>query len=410
VKRLATGLLGLALLASGCQKQPEDTAADFRASVVTAPVKRGRIERTIVTTGTVRAVSSAKAVTEAAGRLTIARNPRTGNRWSIGDEIRRGETIAVIAPDDLAIQARLDARRQAVATTRADHARYKSLHEQGLLSALQMAEHETRLANAEADLRSAELQQSKSRLAAPISGVVTTVTTSPDGELVTERQSLAEIMELDDLVVDLDLGAGDILDVQPQQAVRVGIPGTDVVVEGTVARVAPAIDPKTRTFRVEVALDAQGTAPRQDAGGGVASQEPGRATGASREGAERTASPDSTGIPRAGHGATVDAAGGRVPPAGFPQSAVRPGMFVRAEIVAESRENVLLVPSSAVVVREGSPAVFVVEAQRALRRNLSPGLVTEDVVEVVEGVSEGQLVVVSGQETLDDNAKVVVRE
>ena len=348
MNRPATLLLG-ALVLAGCTRLPQQPAGGFRASVAVAPAKAGRIERSIVTTGTLRARSSAKALTEAAGRLSVARNPRTRQRWAIGDEIRQGELLAVIAPAELATTARLEARRQALAAARADHARYRALHEQGLLSSLQMAEQDTRLSNAEADLRSAQLQESKSRVAAPISGVVTSVTTSPDGELIKEAQVLAEIMEFGELIVDLDLGASDILDVAPGQLARVSVPGTSLVVEGAVARTAPAIDPKTRTFRVEVAL------PNED-------------------------------------------------------RRLRPGMFVRAEIVLEAHDGALLVPVSALVMREGSPVVFVVEAQQAKRRPVSLGLTTEESAEILDGLKEGQQVVVSGQETLDDGIGVVVRE
>lgn len=349
LRRLLAGMLLLIVSATACTEAPPDAAADFRASVVAAPVARGRIERSLVSTGTVRAVSSAKAVTEATGRLSVARSPRTGRRWAIGDPVRQGELLAVIAPDELATQSRLEAKRQALAVARSDHQRYTSLHEEGLLSTLQMAEQDTRLANAEAEMEAAVLQHSKSRLVAPITGVVTTVTTSPDGEIVAERVTLAEIMEFDELIVDLDLGSSDILDINPAQLVRISVPGADLVVDGAVARVAPAIDPKTRTFRVEVSL------PNAD-------------------------------------------------------KRLRPGMFVRAEIVLEAREAVLLVPAEAVVLREGATVVFVVEAQRAMRRIVSLGLLSEEAAEIVEGLEEGQQVVVSGQETLDDGVKVVVRE
>ena len=339
----------LALLAAACTPQSSQTAADVRTSVAVAPVKPGRIERSIVTTGTVRALSSAKAVTEAAGRLTVAENPRARRRWAIGDEVRQGELLATIARAELATQARLDAKRQALAAAKADHERYHALHEQGLVSALQMAEQDTRLSNAEAEARAAELQESKSRLTAPITGVVTSVTTSPDGELVADGQTLAEIMEFSNLIVDLDLGSGEILDVQAGQPVRVSVPGTSLVVEGAVARTAPAIDPRTRTFRVEVAL------PNGD-------------------------------------------------------RRMRPGMFVRAEIVLEAHEGVLIVPAAAIVMRDGSPSVFVIEAQQALQRAVTIGLATEESAEITEGVTEGQQVVVSGQETLDDLQRVVVRE
>jgi RND family efflux transporter MFP subunit len=342
-------VVALALLAAACSQPPAEDATNYRATVTTRPAARGRIERTLVGTGTVRAESAATLVTEASGKLSIGRNPRTHRRWAIGDEVRTGDLLGTIAPAELSTQARLEARRAALRAAEADQERHAKLHEQGLLSDLEMAQQDTKLADARAELRAAELQESKSQLHAPIGGVITSITNAPDGEFIGERQEVAQVMEFGDLIVDLDLGSAEILDVARDQSVRVVVPGSDVSAEGRVARLAPAIDPKTRTFRVEVVL------PKPD--------------------------------PR-----------------------IRPGMFVRAEIVLEAHDQALLVPTAAVVVRRGVPVVFVVEAQRASQHAVKLGLSSDESAEVLEGVSDGQPVVVTGQDTLDDGVKVVVRD
>jgi RND family efflux transporter MFP subunit len=87
---------------------------------------------------------------------------------------------------------------------------------------------------------------------------------------------------------------------------------------------------------------------------------------------------------------------------------MRPGMFVEVTIVAERRENVTVVPRDAVTERDGKPVVFLVDGQRASRREVALGVGDDDVVEIREGVSPGQRVVVRGLETLTDGAKVRV--
>ena len=49
-----------------------------------------------------------------------------------------------------------------------------------------------------------------------------------------------------------------------------------------------------------------------------------------------------------------------------------------------------------------------VEAQRARERKVELGLITEDLAQVVSGLEAGTPVVVSGQETLDDDVGVIV--
>lgn len=348
-RRIAPLVAALALFSIACPRAPDDARADYRASVATQAARTGRIERTLSTTGTVRATDAAKAVAEAGGKLQLGRDPASGRRLAIGDVVRRGQLLAVIAGEELATNARLQGKRQALESAKADHQRNKKLLDQGLLSANLMSDMDTRLANAQAEYDAALLQQSKGHLTAPIAGVITSILTAPDGEFVATGTSVAEVMSFAEVIVDLDLGASDILAVEVSQPVRVSVPGTDVTVEGLVDRVSPAIDPKTRTFRTEVRV-------KND------------------------------------------------------ESRLRPGMFVRADLVLEARDGATLVPARSVVSRNGQPSVFVVDAQVAHARQVTLGLVTEELAQILDGVEPGQAVVSSGQETLDEGVSVIVRQ
>ena len=55
----------------------------------------------------------------------------------------------------------------------------------------------------------------------------------------------------------------------------------------------------------------------------------------------------------------------------------------------------------------GRKVVFVVERQRAKRKEVSVGLGDDDIVEIRQGVSVGDRVVVRGLETLTDEVDVV---
>ena len=87
---------------------------------------------------------------------------------------------------------------------------------------------------------------------------------------------------------------------------------------------------------------------------------------------------------------------------------LRPGMFVEAAIIVERRTGVSVVPRDAVTDRAGRTVVFVIDGQRAVRRNVSLGLGDDDQVEVREGVESGERIVVRGLETLTDGTRVRV--
>jgi len=84
------------------------------------------------------------------------------------------------------------------------------------------------------------------------------------------------------------------------------------------------------------------------------------------------------------------------------------GAPVRVAIDTETHKNVVLVPASAVVHEGEETAVFVVENQMAKRREVKTGLESDDRVEIVSGVTTGEMVITSGQNGLPDGAKVTL--
>jgi multidrug efflux pump subunit AcrA (membrane-fusion protein) len=80
-------------------------------------------------------------------------------------------------------------------------------------------------------------------------------------------------------------------------------------------------------------------------------------------------------------------------------------------IVGEERANVLIVPAAAIAREENKTTVFVVGADgKAHRHEVVTGLASNEGVQFVSGVSEGDKVVVKGQDELPDGATVTVEE
>jgi membrane fusion protein (multidrug efflux system) len=90
-----------------------------------------------------------------------------------------------------------------------------------------------------------------------------------------------------------------------------------------------------------------------------------------------------------------------------PDYRLRPGMFARLEIVRDKVPQVVAVPKAALQVGpDKTPQVFVVLDEVAFLRKVVPGLVTDNWVEIKEGVKPGEAVVVEGAERLKDLARV----
>jgi membrane fusion protein (multidrug efflux system) len=91
-----------------------------------------------------------------------------------------------------------------------------------------------------------------------------------------------------------------------------------------------------------------------------------------------------------------------------PDARLKPGMLVQGDVAAINRPSVLMVPEQAVITRGLENVVFVVADGKARRKPITAGVRGGGMVEVIEGLSNGDTVVVDGQAALNDNDQVSV--
>jgi multidrug efflux pump subunit AcrA (membrane-fusion protein) len=84
-----------------------------------------------------------------------------------------------------------------------------------------------------------------------------------------------------------------------------------------------------------------------------------------------------------------------------PEKMLRPGMFAKVELAVEERENVLTVPSSAVLGFK-ERWVFVAEKGRARRREVKVGLDDGTRAEILGGVTADDPIIIVGQEIVEE--------
>lgn len=85
---------------------------------------------------------------------------------------------------------------------------------------------------------------------------------------------------------------------------------------------------------------------------------------------------------------------------------LRPGYTVDLSITTVDRESALVVPYESVMEKEGVKQVFVVENQVARLKDITTGVDTTLFTEIISGLSEGDLVIVSPEGTLRDGMRV----
>ena len=93
-----------------------------------------------------------------------------------------------------------------------------------------------------------------------------------------------------------------------------------------------------------------------------------------------------------------------------PKAELRPGMYATIRIIVELRADVLTIPTDALVLEKTRNSVFTVADNKAKRITVKTGFNDAGQVEILEGVSLNQPVILVGKQVLTDGQPVTVAE
>lgn len=203
------------------------------------------------------------------------------------------------------------------------------------------------LTQAEIAVKKAQMDLEKTKVRAPFDGIVTDLKVAA-GEHVSAGRDLFSLVNIDEIKVLAKVLEHEVGQMKPGQDVNLKFnahPGK--IFKGRVQAVSPIVNPEDRTCTVFVAMD-------------------------------------------------------------NPDEAIKPGMHADVEIAAQVHHDKLVVPQAAILVRgvPGRKLVFVVEGGLAKWRYVQIGLENEEFAEILDGVAEGEPVIVEGHFTLAHDARV----
>jgi len=339
-------LLAVAIVA--CEDAPEERVANLTVPVTVMPVGIGTIESTVKSTGSLLSLHEAELIAEVKGNLFLAQS-NGGRRLEEGSHVISGQQVARIESEEWLVSVRRESREVAVENAQRALADKQALFEEGLGIETDVDNARRVLIEAQADLENARIQLEKMQVLAPISGYLTELTDITESTLVQQNTVIGKVVDYSRVLVDLNIPNSQISAVQLGQPVRIiNYAFPDQTFAGEITIIDPALNPTTRTFRVEAAVN-------------------------------------------------------------NPDLVLRPGMFVRAEIVTESRAGVVIIPRELILSRQNRQVVFIVEQESvAEMREITTGLEEEMFVEVLEGLSEGERLITSNYETLRTRTRVQV--
>ncbi len=92
-----------------------------------------------------------------------------------------------------------------------------------------------------------------------------------------------------------------------------------------------------------------------------------------------------------------------------PKMLIRPGMIAEVKIIPEQKKEVLAIPAGSIQHDyDNRSFVFVVDTikNKAFRRDVSPGKLINMNIEIISGLSEGEIIVTGGQQKLVDGSLI----
>ncbi len=178
-----------------------------------------------------------------------------------GAQVKAGDVIARLAMDDR--NRRLKSAQAAVHFRSLEYEASRKLSQKSFRSQTKLAESESALQSARAELESIRLDISHTDIKAPFDGKLEN-TSIEVGDYVSTGTQVASIVDLSPIVVSAEIPEKDILKVKDgQQAYAVLNDGSEI--HGIIRFVASASDKSTRTYRVEL----EGENPEQKIAAGL---------------------------------------------------------------------------------------------------------------------------------------------
>lgn len=259
-----------------------------------------------------------------------------------GHRVRQGQVLAEIDARELEAQAR--SAEAALRFAQSTVERSEQLFKQQIITLAEVERDRAAFEAAKATSDQLKTRLGYARVTAPISGVITEKLIEA-GDIVSPATRLFSVADVSTLVTRIQVSELEVSTLRAGSMVPLSVDALGGQrVEGRIRRIFPSADSATRLVPVEVALSG------------------GQLTG------------------------------------------LRPGYTVRATLALDRRDDALLVPSRAVSGPAGARAVHLVRGGKVERRAVRVGSDMSGLSEILEGVAEGDSVIVSGTSMIREGA------
>lgn len=340
--------LSVIILFFSCATDNTSFDTDISVPVSVTDIKTKGIEQYINTTGSVYAMQEITLASEMTGDYALLNNPKTGRPYALGDVVNAGQKIIRFEDEEYENNIKIESEEMNLDITKREFEKQESLYDKGGVTLRELKNSEIDYINAGYSLENAKIQLAKMDIKAPFKGVIVDLPYYTAGTRVATGSEMVTIMNYSQLYMEVNLPEKDIVQIKIGNQAKITnytLPNDTLV--GKITQLSPAIDPATRTFKGLVIIN-------------------------------------------------------------NPQLLLRPGMFVRSDIVVARKDSTIVIPKDIILSKQRGKTVFVVERGAASERLITTGLESATEVEVLKGLKKDERLIISGFETLRNRSKVKV--
>jgi membrane fusion protein, multidrug efflux system len=343
---ILSGALIIAITA--CRNSDQNLTADVEIPVSVEELKLKSIEEFVNTTGTAFPKGEIELKSKIAAAYFLEKNPQTGRLWKLGDKVKTGALIARLEDEEYVNSVKLETNQLNLELMETELRKQESLYEKGGVTLKELKTAGINYENAKTTVINSKLQLQKTRITASIDGVIVDLPYYTQRTEIATGVTIVKIMDYRTMYLDVQLPEKYITVIKSGQIVKLTnytIPDDTII--GNVTQLSPAINADTRTFKGTISIDNH-------------------------------------------------------------DYLLRPGMFVKADIVTDRRDSVIVIPKSIILSRQRGKTVFIVDRGLAVERIIDTGLENITDVEVIRGLAKNERVVKGGFETLSNRSKVKI--
>ncbi|MDZ7263226.1 MAG: efflux RND transporter periplasmic adaptor subunit [candidate division KSB1 bacterium] len=340
-------LIGVLLLMN-CGGPETGSDSEIAVPVTVEEITLKPIEEFYTTTGTVNAIKNVTLKSETSGLYRLATNPKTNQPFKLGDMVARGQVIIYLDNPELENNAAIDSKKLNLEISKQEYEKQQSLYDKGGVTLRELKAAEKAYIDAKYAYENVLLQLSKLKITAPFDGIIVDLPYYTPGTKVEANQTMAALMDYRNLYMEISLPEKQLSQIAINSPVRVmNYALAKDTLRGKISQASPALNPDTRSFKALVNIDNANLI-------------------------------------------------------------LRPGMFVKAEIVVARKDSAIVIPKDIILDKRQGKTVYIVEKGAAQERTISTGLENPTEVEVVEGLNKNERLVVKGFETLRNRSKVKI--